>query len=148
MIIAGFVYWENIDGIFKWESERVKKTMKPADMKKFVVQDGIVYDEGRLSPEFQFKTKDLDQIGYLDKHHIVGRIPVVLLDSPVLYAYLMFIKHQDQCSCIPGDDSQGDSHEDESGKRIEMVGQESDCRLCEMQIIWKENVGAEISKSP
>ena len=91
MIIAGFVYWENIDGIFKWESERVKKTMKPAEMKKFVVQDGIVYDEGRLSPEFQFKTKDLDQIGYLDKHHIVGRIPVVLLDSPVLYAYLMFI---------------------------------------------------------
>ena len=45
----------------------------------------------RVSPEFQFKTKDLDQIGYLDKQRIIGRIPVVLPDSPVLYAYLMFI---------------------------------------------------------
>jgi len=69
----------------------VKKTLKTAEMQRFVVQDGIVYDEGRLSPEFQFKTKDLDQIGYLDKRHILGKILVVLPDSPVLYAYLMFI---------------------------------------------------------
>jgi len=60
-------------------------------MKRFVVQDGIVYDQGRLSPEFQIKTKDLDQVGYLDKSEILGQIPVVLPDSPVLYSYLMYI---------------------------------------------------------
>ena len=69
----------------------MKKTLKPGELKKFVEEDRIVYDEGRLSPEFQFKMRDLDQIGYLDKQQIIGRIPVVLPDSPVLYAYLMFI---------------------------------------------------------
>ena len=55
------------------------------------MQNGVVYDEGRLSPEFQFKTKDLDWVGYLDKQQILGRIHVVLPDSPVLYAYLMYV---------------------------------------------------------
>ena len=51
----------------------------------------LFYDEGRLSQEFQFKTKDLDWVGYLDKQQILGRIPVVLPDSPVLYAYPMYV---------------------------------------------------------
>jgi len=79
------------DYFFRWESERVRRTLKPSELKKFVHQDKIIYDEGRLSPEFQFKTQDLDKVGYLDKHEIVGRIPVVLPDSPVLYSYLMFL---------------------------------------------------------
>ena len=74
---------------FKWESKRVKKVLKPTEMKKFIIQDGIVYDDRRLSPEFQLKTKDLDQVGYLDKHPIVGRIPVVLPDFSVLYTYTL-----------------------------------------------------------
>ena len=65
--------------------------MKPAELKKFRVQDEIVLDSGRLSSEFQFRTQDLDNVGYLDKHEIIGEIPVVLADSPVLYAYLMYI---------------------------------------------------------
>ena len=76
---------------FQGESERVIRALKPAEMKRFVVQNGVVYDEGRLSPEFQFKTKDLDQVRYLDKQQIVGRIPVVLPYSPVLYAYPMYV---------------------------------------------------------
>jgi len=54
--------------LFRWESKKVKKNLKPAVVKGIVIQDGVVYNEGRLSPEFQFKTKDLDQVGYLDKH--------------------------------------------------------------------------------
>ena len=55
--------------LFRWESKRVKKNLKPTEIKGLVTQDGVVYDEGRLSPaEFQLKTKDLDQVGYLDKH--------------------------------------------------------------------------------
>ena len=65
--------------------------MKPAELKKFRIQDGIILDSGRLSPEFQFKNQDLDNVGYLDKHEIMGELPMVLFDSPVLYAYLMYI---------------------------------------------------------
>jgi len=76
---------------FQWESERVKKVLKPTELNRFKEEEGIVYDEGRLSPEFQFKTQDLDRVGYLDKQLIIGRVPVVLPDSPILYAYLMFV---------------------------------------------------------
>ena len=50
-----------------------------------------MYDQGRLSPEFQFKSRDLDPVGYLDKPEILGQIQVVLSDSPILYSYLMFV---------------------------------------------------------
>ena len=79
------------DYFFRWESDRVQRNLKPKELKKFVVHDGIIYDEGRLSPEFQFKTQDVDGIGYLDKHEIVGKIPVVLPDSPILYSFLMYL---------------------------------------------------------
>ena len=46
----------------------MKKNLKPTEMKGLVIQGRVVYDKGRLSPEFQVKTKDLDQVGYLDKH--------------------------------------------------------------------------------
>ena len=36
---------------FSWESERVKRTLKPTEMQKFIVDEGRVYDEGRLSPK-------------------------------------------------------------------------------------------------
>ena len=77
--------------LFRWESKRVQSTMKPRELDRFIIQEGIVYDKGRLSPEFQFKTSDLDQVGYLDKHEILGQVPVVLPDSPVLYSFLMYI---------------------------------------------------------
>ena len=39
----------------------------------------------------QFKFADLDFIPFLDVHEIVGNLPVVLSDSPILYAYIMMI---------------------------------------------------------
>ena len=79
------------DYFFKWESGRVCEKLKPAELKKFRIQDGIVLDSGRLSPDFQLKVQDLDGVGYLDKHEIGGEIPVVLSDSLVVYAYLMYV---------------------------------------------------------
>ena len=79
------------DYFFRWESKRIRNLLKPSELRKFTVQNDIIYDVGRLSPEFQFKTQDLDQVGYLDKHEIIGQIPVVLPDSPVLYSFLMYL---------------------------------------------------------
>ena len=39
----------------------------------------------------QFKFADLDFIPFLDVHEITGNLPVVLSDSPILYAYIMMI---------------------------------------------------------
>ncbi len=39
----------------------MKRNLKPTKMKELIIQDGVVYDEGRLSPEF--KTKDLARSG-------------------------------------------------------------------------------------
>jgi len=76
---------------FRWETERIKQCMKPAYLTKFVEREGILYDDGRLGAEFQFKTQDLDQVEYIDKHEIINQVPIVLNDSPVLYAYLMYV---------------------------------------------------------
>ena len=51
------------DYFFRRESERVCQTMKSAELKKFRIQDGIVLDSGRLSPEFQSRTQDLKELG-------------------------------------------------------------------------------------
>ena len=79
------------DYFFRWESERVHQSLKTAELNKFRIQDGIVLDIGRLSPDFQFKTQDLDGVEYLDKHEIGGELPVVLSNSPILYAYLLYV---------------------------------------------------------
>ena len=78
------------DYYFRWESERIWIGMKPAVLTRFTEWNGILYDS-RLSPEFQFKTQNLDKVGYLNKHKITGLVPVVMKDSPFLCAYLMYV---------------------------------------------------------
>ena len=34
------------------------------EINKFRIQDGIVLNIGRISPDFQFKTQDPDRVGY------------------------------------------------------------------------------------
>jgi len=65
--------------------------MKPSDITKYVERENILYDDGRLGAEFQFKSQDLDKLGYLDIHEIINQVPVVMCDSPILYAYLMYV---------------------------------------------------------
>ena len=47
----------------------------------------ITYYDGRLNREAQFKTQDLDNVGYIDKHETLGQIPLVMSDSLALYDY-------------------------------------------------------------
>ena len=76
---------------FRYETQVIKKTIKPKLLEMFQEDQGILYDHGRLSAEFQFKTQDVDGPEYIDKHEILEKTPVVLVDSPILYSYLMYI---------------------------------------------------------
>ena len=39
----------------------------------------------------QKKTHDLENIPFLDVHEFTGKVPVFLVDSPILYAYILAI---------------------------------------------------------
>ena len=39
----------------------------------------------------QFKFADLDKVPFLDAYEIIGYLPVVLCDSPILYSYITMI---------------------------------------------------------
>ena len=79
------------EALYRYETAVAKKTLKPHQIKKFQEIDGILYFFGRLTKEAPFKTEDLDQVPFLDTHEFSGQIPIVLLDSPILYSYLMAI---------------------------------------------------------
>ena len=79
------------DVLFRYETSVIKTTVKKSILQRFLEKDGIIYADGRLSAEFQFKTEDLDDVKFIDKHEIMDDIPVVLNDSPVLYSYAMYI---------------------------------------------------------
>ena len=77
--------------LFEYESRIVRATLKKAVLERFLDENGIVYADGRLSAEFQFRVEDLDNIQFIDKHEIIDKKPLVLADSPVLYSYVMYI---------------------------------------------------------
>ena len=79
------------DVLFRYETTVIKNTVKMSVLEKFLEKEGIIYADGRLSAEFQFRTEDLDNVKFIDKHEIIDEIPVVLCDSPVLYSYAMYI---------------------------------------------------------
>ena len=81
------------DYFFRLETSRIKGNIKSEILSRYDEQLGILYDNGRLGMEFQFKTQDLDQVevDYVDKHEIIKLVPVVWWNSPVLYSYLMLI---------------------------------------------------------
>ena len=81
------------DYFFRWETSRIKANLDPKVLSKYAEKDGILYENGRLGAEFQFDSRDLDQVNmdYLDKHEILNPVPIVWWDSPVLYSYLMLI---------------------------------------------------------
>ena len=43
------------------------------------------------SEENPFWTHDLEKIPFLDVHEFTGKVPVLLVDSPILYAYILAI---------------------------------------------------------
>ena len=77
--------------LFRYETKIVKKTLKPEKIKQFTEEDGILYHQGRLSAENPFRSEDLDGIPFLDFYEFSDKVPVILIDSPVLYSLVMAV---------------------------------------------------------
>ena len=69
----------------------IRDTLKPALLKNFRDQDRIIYFQGRITEENPFRTYDIENIPFLDVHEFTGKVPVLLVDSPILYAYILAI---------------------------------------------------------
>ena len=50
-----------------------------------------MYYPSRITQDNPFKTEDLDGVPFLDMHEFVSKVPVLLVDSPILHSYLMLI---------------------------------------------------------
>ena len=69
----------------------VRATLKKTVLERFLDEDEIIYADGRLSAEFQFRTEEFDNVQFINKHEIVDRKPLVLADSPILYSYVIYL---------------------------------------------------------
>ena len=47
--------------------------------------------KGRITAENPFRMMDLDNVPFLDFHELTGKVPVVLVDSPILFSYIMAV---------------------------------------------------------
>ena len=83
--------------LFRYESKVVESSLTAGQLSKYKLIDGIYHFVGRLVKENPFRFKDLDQIPFLDTHTFSGPIPVILIDSPIIYSLIMFI----HCKKIP-----------------------------------------------
>ena len=77
--------------LLMYESAVIRDTLKPDLLKRFRDQNGIIYYQGRITEENPFQIHDLEKIPFLDIHEFTGKVPVLLVDSPILYAYIMAI---------------------------------------------------------
>ena len=75
----------------RYESKVIRQSLKPEQIRKFDCIDDILCYRSRFMDKTQFKFADLDFIPFLNVHKISGNLPVVLTDSPVLYAYIMMV---------------------------------------------------------
>ena len=50
----------------------------------------VIYKSG-LMDKTQFKFADLNKVPFLGAHEILGYLPCILYDSPILYSYIMMI---------------------------------------------------------
>ena len=76
--------------LFENESKIVRATLKKTILERFLDEDGMVYADKRVSAEFQFKTEELDNVQFIDKHEIMDKKPLVLVDSSVFYSYVVY----------------------------------------------------------
>ena len=83
--------WEAEQILVRYESDVIKGSLKLEQRKMYTEVDGILYYQGRITAENPFKTMDLDEVPFLDTNEFSGKVPVVLVDSPVLYSYLMAV---------------------------------------------------------
>ena len=79
------------NALFRNEAIMIKTYIDEKRLKKFLLENGIFYFKGRLTEDNPFKFCDLDQIPFLDAGKIIGHLPVVREDSPILYALVLDI---------------------------------------------------------
>ena len=77
--------------LYRYETKVIKKTLKSEKIKQFTEEDGILYHQGRHSAENPFRSEDLDEIPFLDFYVFSGKVPVILIDSPILYSLVMAV---------------------------------------------------------
>ena len=76
---------------FLYESRVIHQSLKPEQLRKFECIDDKMYYRSRFMDKTQFKFADLDFIPFLDADEIIGHLPVVLFDSPILNSYIIMI---------------------------------------------------------
>ena len=79
------------DALCKYETKVLKYALKSVQLRTYEEREGILYYSGRLTKEAPLRTEDLDEVPFLDIHEFVGDIPVLMIDSPILYSYLMAV---------------------------------------------------------
>jgi hypothetical protein len=85
------------DEFFRAESKVVGSSLSNKQLSKYKFRNGIYYFVGRITSNNPFKQKDLDSVPFLDTHTFAGHLPVVLIDSPILYSLVMYL----HCKKIP-----------------------------------------------
>ena len=80
--------------LFRYETQVIKKFMKDEQIQEFEEIDNILFYQGRIAPENQLRTQDLDGCKFFDFKEIGQPVPVILEDSPVLYSYIMWIHNK------------------------------------------------------
>ena len=69
--------------MFRIETSIIKDTVKPEKLLQYDERDGVLYYQGRLAKEYQFRMADLDQVSFIDAPEIGNPVLVVSKDSPV-----------------------------------------------------------------
>ena len=82
------------NALFKYATRVIKECLKPEQRQEYEEVEGILFYQGRINPENQLKTQDLDGCTFLDFMEIGQPVPIALEDSPVLYSYIMWIHNK------------------------------------------------------
>ena len=77
--------------LFRYETQVALKNLTKKQLKKFTLKDGILYFFGRLSKDNPFRFADISKIPFMDTDSFSGPIPIMLVDSPILYSLIMYI---------------------------------------------------------
>ena len=76
---------------YRAETARIKETFKPADLASYIQEEGILMRQSRFN-ETKAPPRSTTQISsFFDADNLRSPLPVVLSDSPLLYAYAMHI---------------------------------------------------------
>ena len=70
--------------MFRNETKFIKESLKSEQIQEYEEVEGILYYQGRIAPENQLKTQDLDGCKFFDFTEIGQPLPVILEDSPIL----------------------------------------------------------------